>query len=75
MVPFTFHKNSNDYKIISGITSLHPMYGVNSILQYISASFNNSILNDQGVLLPNALIAVYFFGFFISELLKKITHL
>ena len=47
------------------------MYGVNSILQYISASFNNSILNDQGVLLPNALIAIYFFGFFISELLKK----
>ncbi len=68
-LPFT--KILNDYKIISGITSLHPMYGVNSILQYISASFNNSILNDQGVLLPNALIAIYFFGFFISELLKK----
>ena len=47
------------------------MFGVNSILQYIAAIFNNSILNDKGIVFPNALIAIYFFGFFISELLKK----
>ena len=68
-LPFT--KILNDFKIIFGTASLHPMFGVNSILQYISAVFNNSILNDKGVLFPNALIAIYFFGFFISELFKK----
>ncbi len=66
-----FIKILNDFKIIFGTASLHPMFGVNSILQYVSAVFNNSILNDKGVLLPNALIAIYFFGFFISELFKK----
>ncbi len=68
-LPFT--KILNDFKIIFGTASLHPMFGVNSILQYISAVFNNSILNDKGVLFPNALIAIYFFSFFISELFKK----
>ena len=68
-LPFT--KILNDFKIIFGTASLHPMFGVNSILQYISAVFNNSILNDKGIVLPNALIAIYFFGFFILELLKK----
>jgi len=68
-LPFT--KILNDFKIIFGTASLHPMFGVNSILQYISAVFNNSILKEKGVLLPNALIAIYFFGFFISEFLKK----
>ncbi len=68
-LPFT--KILNDFKIIFGTASLHPMFGVNSILQYISAAFNNSIFSDKGVLLPNALIAIYFFGFFISELFKK----
>ena len=68
-LPFT--KILNEFKIISGAASLHPMFGVNSILQYISAIFNNSILNEKGVLFPNALIAIYFFGFFISELFKK----
>lgn len=68
-LPFT--RILNDFKIIFGTASLHPMFGVNSILQYISAVFNNSILNDKGVLFPNALIAIYFFGFFIFELFKK----
>ena len=68
-LPFT--KILNDFKIIFGTASLHPMFGVNSILQYISAAFNNSIFNDKGVLFPNALIAIYFFGFFTSELIKK----
>ena len=68
-LPFT--KILNDFKIIFGTASLHPMFGVNSILQYISAAFNNSILSDKGVLFPNALIAIYFFCFFIYELFKK----
>ncbi len=68
-LPFT--KIVNNFKIIFGTASLHPMFGVNSILQYISAAFNNSILIDKGVLFPNALIAFYFFGFFTSELFKK----
>ena len=67
-LPFT--KILNDFKIIFGTASLHPMFGVNSIMQYISAAFNNLILNDKGVLLPNALIAIYFFSFFIFELFK-----
>ncbi len=68
-LPFT--KILNDFKIIFGTASLHPMFGVNSILQYISAAFNNSLFNDKGVLFPNALIAIYFFGFFFTELFKK----
>ena len=48
-LPFT--KILNDFKIIFGTASLHPMFGVNSILQYISAAFNNSILSDKGVLI------------------------
>ena len=61
-LPFT--KILNDFKIIFGTASLHPMFGVNSILQYISAAFNNSILSDKGVLFPIALMAIYFFCFF-----------
>ena len=44
---------------------------MNSILQYISAAFNNSIFNDKGVLFPNALIAIYFW-FLLVNCLKKI---
>ena len=70
-LPFT--KILNDFKIIFGTASLHPMFGVSSILQYISAVFNNSILSEQGVLLPSALIGIYFFGFFTCEMFKKNT--
>ena len=70
-LPFT--KILNDFKIIFGTASFHPMFGVSSILQYISAVFNDSILGDYIVLLPNALIGNYFFGLFISEIFKENT--
>ncbi len=68
-LPYT--KILNDFKIIIGVSSLHPMFGVTSILQYISAAYNNSIFSEVGVTIPLCLIAIYFYIFFIHELFKK----
>ena len=56
----------NEEKIIIGLSNLHFRFGHTSIIQYLSASFNNHIFSDNGILIPLALI----FSFFIFYLIK-----
>lgn len=66
-----FSRLINDYKIIIGSVSLHPMFGSHSILQYLAASFHNSLTTFNGVLYVNALIGtfslLYFYQKYLSE--------
>lgn len=66
-----FSRIINDYKIIIGSVSLHPMFGSHSILQYLAASFHNSLTTFNGVLYVNALIGTfslfYLFQKYLSE--------
>ena len=44
----------NDSKIIIGSANLEFRFGHTSILQYLSAAFNNNIFSENGILLPLA---------------------
>lgn len=64
----------NDDKIIIGLSNLHTRFGLISIMQYASSVFNNSLLNDNGVVIPIALCIVFFLMYVTTELfyfLKK----
>ena len=58
----------NENKIIIGLSNLHFRFGHISIMQYLSASFNNHLFNEKGILIPHALI----FSFFLMFLINKI---
>ena len=58
----------NESKIIVGLSNLHFRFGHTSIVQYLSASFNNHLFNEKGILIPHALI----FSFFLMFLIQKI---
>ena len=49
----------NDNKIIIGLSNLHFRFGHISIIQYLSASFNNHIFYDNGIIIPGALIFTF----------------
>lgn len=49
----------NDNKIIIGLSNLHFRFGHISIIQYLSASFNNHLFLDNGILIPGALIFAF----------------
>lgn len=49
----------NDNKIIVGLSNLHFRFGHISIIQYLSASFNNHIFFDNGILIPSGLIFTF----------------
>ena len=58
----------NDSKIIFGLANLEFRFGHTSILQYLSAAFNNQIFTEKGVLIPLANIfaftTIYIFTIF-----------
>ena len=58
----------NDFKIIIGSANLEFRYGHTSILQYLSASYNNLIFSEKGILLPHANI----FSFVVIYLINLI---
>ena len=62
-----FSRLINDYKIILGSASLHPMFGSHSILQYFAASLHNSLTGPNGVLFVNSLIGAFFLMFFYEK--------
>ena len=62
-----FSRLINDYKIILGSASLHPMFGSHSILQYFAASLHNSLTGPSGVLFVNSLIGAFFLMFFFEK--------
>ncbi len=67
-LPFT--SILNDHKIIIGLSNLHFRFGHISIIQYLSALFNNHLFLDNGILIPSGLI----FTFLILYLLKNLKN-
>lgn len=68
-LPYTSIINEN--KIILGINNLHFRFAHTSIIQYLSAVYNNHLFLDQGLLIPLGLIYCYSLGYFIFEILNK----
>lgn len=62
-LPFTRILNEN--KIIIGLVNINFTYGQSSFLQYISATYNNLIFKETGIVIP----LVYFYSFFLLFLL------
>ena len=60
----------NDFKLIFGVANLEFRYGHASILQYLSAGFNNIIFTEKGILIPIANI-FSFATIYILNLYKK----
>ena len=58
----------NDNKIIIGLSNLHFRFGHISIIQYTSASFNNHLFLDNGILIPGGLIFTFLTLFLIKKL-------
>ena len=69
---FPFINILNDKQLIVGLSNLHFRYGHVSIIQYISAVYNNYLFTDNGVLVPPAIILFSLLGYFIFETFKKI---
>ena len=61
----------NDSKIIFGVANLEFRFGHASILQYLSAAFNNQIFTSKGILIPLSNIfafsIIYIFNLFIKN--------
>jgi hypothetical protein len=60
----------NEYKIIFGLNNLHSRFGHVSIIQYLSALNNNYFFKDNGIIIPLASIASFYYIYFISEIYK-----
>lgn len=61
----------NESNLIIGLSNLHFRYGHISIIQYISAIYNNSIFTDNGILVPTAVIYLALLGYLIKEIFTK----
>ena len=61
----------NESKILIGINNIHYRFGHTSIMQYLSAIFNNNIFNEKGIIIPLGLIYCNFVGYCIYELFNK----
>ena len=58
-----YSKIINEDKLIIGLANLHSRFGHISIFQYISSFFVNSFFGINGLLIPIALVPVFFFPF------------
>ena len=58
----------NENKILIGINNIHYRFGHTSIMQYLSAIYNNNIFNEVGVTIPLCLIFCNFVGYLIFEI-------
>ena len=65
----------NENKIIFGLTNVHFRFGHTSILQHLSAIFNNSFFGENGILIPISTIFSFVVAFFFKIFLKKINYL
>ena len=61
----------NDSNLIVGLSNIHFRYGHTSIIQYLSASYNNIFFSDNGILVPPAIIFFALLGYLINEFFKK----
>lgn len=60
----------NEYKIIFGINNLHSRFGHTSIIQYLSALNNNFFFKDNGIIIPLASIASFYYIYFANEVYR-----
>jgi hypothetical protein len=60
----------NEYKIIFGLNNLHSRFGHVSIIQYLSALNNNYFFKENGIIIPLASIASFYYIYFANEVLK-----
>lgn len=60
----------NENKIIFGLSNLHFRFGHISIIQYISAAFNNYLIPIESLSIPSALIFALFILFLFSCFIK-----
>ena len=60
----------NEYKIIFGLNNLHARFGHVSIIQYLSAFNNNYFFKDNGIVIPLASLASFYYIYFANEVLK-----
>ena len=68
-LPYTSIINEN--KIIIGAGNLHFRFGHTSIMQYLSAVYNNHLFGDKGILIPLGLIFCNFVGYLIYEIFNN----
>ena len=61
----------NENKILLGSVNLHFRFGHVSILQYLSAIYNNGVMPLEVIVLPPAIIVGLFFFYFLSFFDKK----
>ena len=61
----------NDNKIIIGLSNLHFRFGHISIIQYLSASFNNHIFFENGILIPLALIFAFMTLYLLTNIFNQ----
>ena len=61
----------NENKIIIGINNIHFRFGHISIMQYLSAIYNNFIFGDKGITIPVGIIFCNFLGYCLIELIRK----
>ena len=60
----------NEFKIIFGLNNLHSRFGHVSIIQYLSALNNNYFFKDNGIIIPLASIASFYYIYFSNEVFK-----
>ena len=61
----------NESKIIIGVNNLHFRFGHTSIMQYLSAIYNNHLFLDHGILIPLGIVYCYTLGYLIFELFNN----
>jgi len=61
----------NENNLIVGISNIHFRYGHISIIQYISAIYNNILFSDNGILIPPSIFFLALIGYLIFETLKS----
>ena len=65
----------NEHKILLGISNIHFRFGHISIIQYLSAIYNNSFFPIEVIVLPSAIITGSIFLYFFSFLDRKYNFL
>ena len=61
----------NESNLIVGISNIHFRYGHISIIQYISAIYNNIFFSNNGILVPPSIIFLALIGYLILESIKS----
>lgn len=59
----------NEHKIIFGLNNIDSRFGLNSIIQYLSAINNNYLFSENGISIPLASIVSFFYIYFFYDVL------